>query len=126
MRQVVTITDEQAAKRLADHLLAMEITNRLDRAANGWVLWVHREDKMDLARKEVAAFLADPNDPRFAGAAKAAEQKRKEAIRKEKEHAKNSINLRGRLNVPTIDRCPITHVLIMLSVGAAILTALGH
>lgn len=126
MRQVATIADEAAAKRLADHLLAMDITNRLDRTDKGWVLWVHREDRMDRARKEVEDFLADPNHPRFAGAAKAAELVRKEAIRKEREHAKNSINLRGRLNVPSFERCPVTHVLIGLSVAMAIITNLGH
>ena len=125
MRQVVTIADENAAKRLADHLLTMDVTTRVDRAADGWIIWVHREDRMDLARGEVAAFLAEPDHPRYQGASKAADLARREKQKVERLHARNSKSLSGRLNVPSMQRCPITYLLIAVCVAVALLTGFG-
>jgi GlpG protein len=125
MRQLATIADERAANTLADHLLTLDVTTRVDRSANGWIVWVHREDKMDLARRELDAFLANPDDPRYQVAAKVAKVTRREKAKLDRLHARNTRNLSGRLNVPTFERCPITYSLIALSVAVAIFTGLG-
>lgn len=126
MRQVGTIRDEPAARRLADHLLTLEITTRLDPSPDGWVMWVHREERVDEARREIEAFLANPGDPRYADASTRAEAVRREAAKREGAHRHNTINLQGRLNVPSAVRCPVTYALIFLSVAVSILTNLGH
>lgn len=125
MRQVATIPDERAAKRLADHLLTVGITTRVDPSPGGWIVWVHREEKVEGARREVEEFLANPADPRYADAPKAAEAARRAAAKQEKAHLRNTINLEGRLNVPSARRCPVTYTLIGLSIAVAILTNLG-
>jgi GlpG protein len=125
MRQVATIAEETSARKLADHLLTLDVTTRVDRSPGGWIVWVHREDRMDLARREVEAFLADPDNPRYLGASKAAEAARKEEARRQKEHARKTVDLSGRLNVPSFQRCPVTYSLIALSVAVAILTNMG-
>lgn len=125
MRQVATIADERQARQLADYLLTQEITTRVDPSPGGWIVWIHREDKLDQARQEVSAFLADPDNPKYAGVSRAADAARRELERREREHRRKSINLSGRLNVPSATRCPVTYALIALSVGVAILSGLG-
>ena len=125
MRQLATISDPAAAKRLTDHLYSMDVTTRVDESPAGCVVWVHREDRMDLARREVAAFLADPEHPRYSGAAKAADVTRREKAKVDRRHARNTKLLSGRLNVPSLERCPVTYALIAASVAVALLTGLG-
>ncbi len=125
MRQVATIPDEPHAHRLADYLLTRGISTRVDPSPNGWIVWIHREDRLDEARREVADYLSRPDDPKYDGVSRAASAVRREAERKEKLHRRNSVNLSGRLNVPSARRCPVTYALIAMSVAVAILTSLG-
>ena len=125
MRQVATIADDRQAKRLADYLLTLGITTRVDPSPSGAVVWVHREEQVDSARREIAEFLAHPDDPRYAGIEQKAEASRREAVRKEKEHFRKTIDLRGRLNAPSARRCPVTYALIGLSIVVGVLTNLG-
>ena len=126
MRQVATIADEHLAKKFADHLMTLDVTTRVDRTPQGSVVWVHREDRMDLAKGELEAFLADPANPRYDKAGKVAETVRKTAVKKARLHTKNSISLNGRLNVPSMRRCPVTYALIAVSIAVALLTGLGN
>src|SRR5205085_2056774 len=67
MRQVATLPDERQARRFADFLLTQGITTKLDPSDAGWVVWVHHEDKLGVAREEVERFLANTADPRYEG-----------------------------------------------------------
>lgn len=126
MRQVGTIPDQGEAKKLADHLLTLGITTRLDPSPRGYVVWVHREERVDEARRELDAFLANPGDPKYQAAVKTAEVTRREMARREREHARKTINLQGRLNVISWQRCPVTFSLIAISVVVGFLTSLGR
>ncbi len=125
MRQLATIPDPAAAKKLADHLLTLGVTTRLEETPAGLVVWVHLEDRMELARRELAAFLVDPEHPRYSVAAKAAEAARREKSKVDRRHARNTKVLSGRLNVPSLERCPVTYALIAASVAVALMTGLG-
>ncbi len=126
MRQLAIIAEEPIARRLADHLLTLDVTTRVDRSKDGWIVWVHREEKMDLARREAEAFLANPDDPRYAQAAKVAVAVRREMTRAERRHARNTRPLSGRLNAPSLTRCPVTYALIAISIAVAFLTNFGN
>ncbi len=126
MRQVATIPDEASAKRLADYLLTLDITTRIIPEKAGSGVWVHREEKVEQARAESAEFLVNPGDPKYQGTAKAAEAARRELARMERLHRRNTINLQGRLNIPSARRCPITYGLIGISLAVAALTWLGE
>ncbi|MDB5351070.1 MAG: putative rane protein [Planctomycetota bacterium] len=125
MRQVATIPGERLAKRLADHLTSLGIATRVDSSAAGWIVWIYREEKLDLARQEVQTFLANSDDPKYDAVSKSADAVRREAAKKENLHRRNSISLSGRLNTPSVARCPITYLLMVVSVGVAILTNFG-
>ena len=79
MRQIGTIPKDVDAKTLADHLLALGITTRLVEQPEGWAVWVHNEDRIPEASRELEAFLQAPTDPRFQDAAIKAHAVRREA-----------------------------------------------
>ena len=126
MRQVATIADERLARKLADYLLTLDVTNRIVQGKDGWIVWVHREEQTALAKREVEAFLADPDDPRYQGAAKVARTVRREKAKVERRHARATRFLAGRLNAPSFARCPVTYTLIGLSIAVAMVTSLGY
>lgn len=127
MRQIGTVADERQAKRLADHLLTLGITTRLDPTPSGHLVWVHREEKVDQAKQEFAAFQANPEDPRFAGKEATARALRKQAEKAEREHRKNTIHVQNQwASYRPVRRCPLTFLLIGLSICLSFYTGFGH
>lgn len=125
MRQIGIIPQESDAKRLADYLLTLNITTRLDPTKEGWAVWVHREERVEEARKAFQEFIENPADAKYQGLEQTARTIRKEVERKQREHLKNTINLRGRWEFRPAGRCPLTLCLVGISVIVAIMTELG-
>jgi GlpG protein len=127
LRQIGTIADERQAKRLADHLLTLGITTRLDPGPSGTLVWVHREEKVEQAKQEFAAFQANPDDAKFAGKEAAARALRKEAEKKQREHQRNTIFVQNQWAAYRPPRrCPLTFALIAMSLGLTIFGGFGH
>jgi GlpG protein len=126
LRQIGTITDETRAKVLADHLLTLGITTRIDATPAGWLVWVHREDKVDQSRAELDAFLKNPDDPKYHAAEINARALRREAERKQREHERNTIHLRGNWTHRPFHRCRITYFLLGASILITVLTSFGQ
>lgn len=119
MRQAGTITDEQQARRFADYLLTQGIASKLDRANDGWIVWIRDEMHVDHGRDELEKFLANPNDPRYRETASEAEQIRREQAKLQKQHAKNVVELNRRWRTGRAGAIPVT---IALIVGSVIVT----
>jgi GlpG protein len=117
MRQIGTIADEAEAKRLADYLLTLDVSTRVDPSSKGgFIIWARREEQVEQARKEYEEFRDNPSDPKYQGVEQAAKEIRKKAERLEKLHRKNTIDLRGRWAYRAPNRIPVTLILIALSV----------
>jgi GlpG protein len=125
MRQAGTISDEQQAKRFADYLLTLGIASKLDRANDGWIVWIRDEMQVDRGRNELQAFLANPNDSHFRDLAAEAEQIRREQARLQKQHAKNMVDVRRRWQAGRAGAIPVTMVLIVVSVIVTLGTNFG-
>jgi GlpG protein len=125
LRQIGTIADERQAKLLADHLLTRGITSRLDRSGSEWIVWVHREEKVEEAKTELKLFLENPDDPRYLGAEPSARAIRKEAERKERLHQRNTINLRDRWRYRPAERCRLTLILMIASIATTLVANFG-
>jgi GlpG protein len=121
LREIGTLEREQDARALADHLLTLEITTKLEPRADRWALWVHREDRVPEARAVLTEFEKDPTDPKFHASAKHAREIRKEADRKEKAYRKRTRDLRERWEGPMYVRSPLAFALIAISVGVMVL-----
>jgi len=126
MRQIGTIPDAADAKRFADYLLTLGITTRIDPSPEGAIVWVHREDRVQEAGAELAAFRANPRDPKYQAVASTARRIRKEAEERQREHEQKSIDLRNRwASDRSFRRIPVTQTLIALSILAYFLTGGG-
>ena len=122
MREIGTIIEERRAKALADYLLTLNITTKVEpKAGGGFALWVHREDRVPEARAALADFEVNPADPRFQAAARTAREIRKQADKAESDHRKRSRDLRDRWEGAMYGRAPLAFGLIAASV---IVTAL--
>ena len=124
MRRLGVLPARDLAELFRDHLDALGVRTRLDRDGTDWVLWIQDEDKLALARVELATFQENPADPRYSGARAAAEAVRTQRVNDE-------IAARQQ-QVPMSDRwrggqkhIPVTALLITLSIGVAILTRVG-
>lgn len=117
MRQLGTIGDEGQARRIGDYLQTLGITTRIDSAPDGWIVWVHDENRLDAARREWEAFRSAPDDPRYQAAEAVARDLRKKAERANREHARQTVDLRDRWRYRSPRKVPVTVVLIAISVG---------
>lgn len=125
MRQIGTMSDEAAARTLADYLLTLGITTRLDQTDNGWVIWVHQEDKLPVARTELDAFVKAPTAPKYRGHAAAARELRRQAERAQREHLKNTLDVRYIWAARDWRRCPVTWLFLALCLGFTFWTKFG-
>jgi len=132
MRAVATIEDKDHAQRFGDYLVAQEIPNEVQQAAQGWVVWVIDEDDIERARQEFEAFQADPDAERYRDVAAVATKLRRDAERDRERRAKNIItprhtwaSARGILG-RAANTGIVTGVLILISIVVALATALGN
>ncbi|GIW87728.1 MAG: hypothetical protein KatS3mg108_2052 [Isosphaeraceae bacterium] len=127
MRQIGILPDEQLARRLVDYLLTQEIEAEVRPTRDtAWGIWVVKEDHVEAGRRELDAFQADPNAARYLDAVHAARNRRRAAEQRQREHARSTIELRDQLNVISLRRCPVVHLLILVSVLVALLTGFGR
>ncbi len=126
MRQIGTIADETEARRLADYLLTRDITSRIDPTPDGWAIWIHREEKVPEARDEFEAFVRGPSDSKFQDATTKARAIRKQAERVEREHRRNTRDVREAWAGPGARRCPLTYSLIAISIAFTLISNFGR
>lgn len=75
MRLIGEIADQRQAEQFAAYLVAQRIMAKTDRINENKIeIWVHEEDHFKPAREELAAFLANPQDAKYARAIPQAQQ----------------------------------------------------
>jgi GlpG protein len=127
VRQIGTVATEREAKVFEDYLLAQGIkTKILTNRDGGWEVWVQEEDQVPRAAEEFRGFAAAPDDPRYLSARDAARQARRADAKAEREHRKNTRDIRERWEGPAWRRYPLTLGLIVASVAVSLLTNFGR
>ncbi len=124
MRQIGTISDESQAHRLADYLFTRGIRVEVEPGKDGVAVWAIDEDHVAQGREELAAFLKNPADERYAAAEREARKLRDELIRKEKARQRNVVDVRRSWASPRGK--PLTMLLIAVSCIVAVLTRFGE
>jgi GlpG protein len=125
MRQIATLPDAEAAHKVADYLLTLQIETRLEQDGGGWALWVCDEDRVPQARQELEEFTRNPHDPRYAGARRTARTLREKESREEAAYRRRQVFLRDGFQAPASRRLPLTLALLLASVAVALATRLG-
>ena len=119
MRELGIITDPGQARVLADYLLTLDIATKLVANRDGrFAVWVQREDRVEQAREVYAAYLQNPDDPRYEAAGRSAREIRKRAEEIEKQHARQSRRLIDRWDGPLYRRAPLTYALLVVCIAA--------
>jgi hypothetical protein len=77
-----------------DYLLAAGMKNHVEEGSNGWAVWVEDDDKLDAAKTELAAFLANPADGRYDAAVEQAEKIRVDEEKKQDRRRKQFRDMR--------------------------------
>ena len=127
MRQVGTVASEREAKVFEDYLLARGIKAKiLATKAGGREIWVQNEDQVAEAIDEFRAFEKAPNDPRYKSSRETAREVRRAAEKAEKEHQKNTRDLRERWEGSGWRKYPLTMALIVASVIITVFTNFGR
>lgn len=125
MRQIGKLPDESAARRFADFLLTQDIAATVDAGNEGWIVWGHDEDQIDLAREEFERFQQSPDHGRYTEAADAAQKIREQERQANKQAQKKQVDVRQQWSRPTAYQIPVTMTLMAISIMVAVMTKLG-
>ena len=124
MRQVGTVGSEEQVARLTDYLLTLGIRIHVDRENERFAIWALDEDRVTQAREELARFVENPADERYAAAQREAERLRDELIQKEKARKKNLVDVRQQWSSPRVR--PVTFLLVAISCVVFLFTDFGE
>ncbi len=124
MRQAGTLPPDADAERFADYLLTLGIKTRIDAGEKGRIVWIKDEQDLEKGRQELAAFVANPADPRYRIAEDGARAIRKELEAKDQQYRKNLMDVRRRWAQPITGRARFTMLLMGLSIAVALFRAI--
>ena len=108
MRNAGYIDNNTHARRFENYLLSLSIDCTVEEGKDRWSVWIVREEELDRAKTELAAFLTTPDDPRF----NVATASRPTPLEKEK----NVIYMRDRWQGASWRDAPVTMIMIAVCV----------
>lgn len=121
MRLIGEIPDQRQAEQFAAYLVTQGILAKADRNSEDKIeIWVHEEDHFKPARDELAAFLANPRDPKYTRAIPQAQQVLRQYEAKQKRIQKKIVV--GKLN----PQPRVTVALIAICVFVGLFTNFGR
>lgn len=116
MRKIGSLLSEQQAKRFEDYMLTKGIGVTVESSSDQWTVWVYDEDDVEQAKAALAEFLEKPEAEQYLHVSREAAAIRDEKIKKAREVVKKQVNVRETWNRPFTSRCPVTSMLIGISV----------
>ncbi|WP_298866223.1 rhomboid family intramembrane serine protease [uncultured Gimesia sp.] len=116
MRKIGSLLSEQQAKRFEDYMLTKGIGVTVESSSDQWTVWVYDEDDVEQAKAALAEFLENPEAEQYQHVSREADAIRDEKIKKAREVVKKQVNVRETWNRPFTSRCPVTSMLIGISV----------
>jgi GlpG protein len=128
MRLIGHLPTEANATAFSDFLCVEGIGNEVEAAdQEGWAVWIHSEDEWEKAKDFLAAFLANPADPRFANKSGRARELRAQAVEEVEEVERRTYGRRAifRASMP-YGVGALTAVLMLLCVAIALLAWTGY
>jgi GlpG protein len=120
MRLIGTLPTDTDATRFGDYLLSIALPNHVEAGRDGsWQVWIDHDDHLEQATSQLHAYLANPNDPKYAAAMSAAIKVRREAAAEAERRRKKHVDVRTSWSGAKVLPTPvaIAMVVICLLVG---------
>lgn len=127
MRLIGTLSTDADAVRFGNYLLSIGMPNRIEAGRDGqWQIWVEHDDHLEQATSQLHAYQANPNDPRYAEADRAAAAlRRREAAEAERRRANFTDVRTSWAGAARARPTPVSIALIVLCIVVAVLTKLN-
>jgi GlpG protein len=122
MRQIGTLPTETQARKFTDYILTQAIRAKVEADGDAWAVWVFDEDRIPKAKAELESFRENPDAGKYAQAQSAAEALREREIKQHREAKKKIVRASDTWNQSYLQRCPVTIMLIVMSVVAVMAT----
>lgn len=120
MRLVGTLNEPRLAERFAEYLGTLGITSRLEVKPGGVEVWVHSEDRVAEAARELAEYQQNPRDERFT------KRRRGSAV---SHRRRKRASTRPELSLPQPPQPPrlptVCSLLILMSIVVAVFSRFG-
>ncbi|WP_010582191.1 rhomboid family intramembrane serine protease [Schlesneria paludicola] len=115
MRQIGSISDLNAVNRFADHLRGEGIACSIDEGTGGYRIWVHHDDHVEAAKQEFLAYLNDPEHQRYRDASNRAMSRIRDDVNRMRQAQAKTVNVSDGWRRSTNANCPLTILLIVVS-----------
>jgi GlpG protein len=128
MRQLTTLPDEAAARRLAAFLVTQKIEAHAEQEKDGWAVWVREEDRLPAAKEHLSKYRLEPDHPRYRGAEQQAQMLVREEQEKRERAQRNVHDVSrqwGKGGIAAPKSCPLVIAMILASVLVGVLTNVG-
>src|SRR5258706_11185816 len=126
MRMIGRLSSEAGARVFSEYLYAQGIDNQVEPEQDGrWAVWIHAEEQIGGAEVLLKQYWDNPADPKYAGAAKDARDRR---LRQQKEDdaARKRVHDASRLFPGGISGVGLlTAILIGISVTVSLVSGFG-
>jgi GlpG protein len=123
MRLIGHLMNESSAKTFSGYLVSQDIRNQIEPDSDGWAVWIHSEDQIEVGQQALTAFLQNPADKKYQIAAQQAEviereRRRDEAKAAKRIHGRDRILSRSNLAPLTLSLIGVS-VVVTLAIGMA-------
>lgn len=125
MRRVKSLSEEELAERVVDHLLTCDVQAELREGESSYDVWVHDDRQLELAKTQVEKFLAAPDAPEFADTSKRAAEVRAAKDAELAHRQSRTIDVRTERHRKSMEMPAFTMLLIAISVIVAMISQLG-
>ena len=127
MRSIGEISSEAEAMRFGDYLYANGIANDVEEDGGTWTIWIHDDDLLEKAEAELAKFLTDVGDARYAQAGGQATRLRQQEAQAHERTARRQVDVRTQVfGQARTAPATLTFLFIGLSIFAAVYTKVGE
>lgn len=95
MRLIGTLASQDDALTFSDYLITINMPAHIEQGRDGsWQVWIERDDDQEQSQLQLRAFLANPNDPKYADVSSKASRIRKEAYAQAQKRRRNYKDVR--------------------------------
>ena len=134
MRQLCNLDGEIQAQQFSAYLFTLGIAAAVDAeqstgdpASTKWVIWILEEDELSRAREQLALFLENPDDPRYAEAVRQASRLLREEAEQREQVKKQQVDMQGKWrDQSSSGRRPLTMTLLLICVAVFLFSGFGE